>query len=215
MKRKFGRLIHFDRRSRKYPIRALIALVAKPRSYTWACGIVLDQGNEPSCTGNAVCHEAAARPVEVLGITEKIALAVYRRAQQLDEWPGENYEGSSVLGAMKAGVERGWYKEYRWAFGEEDLALAIGYKGPAVLGIHWYEGMMNPDKNGIIHVTGKILGDHAILDNGISIVKDLYRLHQSWGRTWGINGECFISRADMTRLLKEDGEACIPVIRAK
>ena len=215
MQRKFGRLIHFDRRSRKYPIRALIDPIAKPRSYTWFCGIVLDQGNEPSCTGNAVCHEASARPVEVLGITEKIALAVYRRAQQLDEWPGENYEGSSVLGAMKAGTERGWYKEYRWAFGEEDLALAIGHHGPAVLGINWYAAMSEPDKNGLIKTSGSLQGGHAILCNGYNVKTKLYRLHNSWGPNWGINGECFILAADMAKLLKNKGEACIPVVRSK
>lgn len=212
--RKFGRLVEFDERSKQFPIRALISAV-KPRSYTWSCPIVLDQGSEPSCTGNAVAHEAAARPVEVLGITEKTAFAVYLRARELDEWPGENYEGSSVLGAIKAGTERGWYKEYRWAFSEDDLSLAVGHKGPAVLGINWYEGMSDPDKNGLIKAAGSVQGGHAILCNGYNVKTKLYRLHNSWGNAWGLKGECFISAADMARLLKEDGEACIPVIRTK
>lgn len=212
---KFGRLIQFDKRSRNYPIRALIVPSAKPRSYTWSCGIVLNQGNESSCTGNAVAHEAAARPVVVSGITELTASTLYIRARQIDEWPGEDYDGSSVLAAMKAGQERGWYKEYRWAFGEADLALAIGHKGPAVLGINWYEGMEEIDSKGMLQVTGGVLGGHAILCNGYSATKKIYRLHNSWGPAWGINGECFISSADMTRLLKEDGEACIPVVRLK
>ncbi len=215
IKRKFGRLIKFDERSRNYPIRNLISAVAKPRSYTWSCGIVLDQGSESACTGFAVSQEAAARPVEIFGITNKIAQEVYYRARQLDEWPGENYEGSSVLAAIKVGVERRWYKEYRWAFSEGDLCLAVGYKGPAVLGINWHEGMSEPDKKGIIHAVGLVQGGHAILCNGYNVKTGLYRLHNSWGSDWGINGECFMSSMDMVKLLNTNGEACIPVIRSK
>jgi hypothetical protein len=210
---KFGRVPHFDRRSRKFPIASLLAGIEKPRSYTWRCLINLDQGNTSACTGFSVTHEAAARPQEVKNLTNKIALAVYNRAKQLDEYPGENYDGSSVLGAIKAGVERKWYGEYRWAFGEDDLALAVGHHGPAVLGINWYAGMMDPDSKGIIKPTGQIEGGHAILCNGIDVKKGLYRLHNSWGVGYGIVGECFISLDNMARLLKEKGEACIPVQR--
>jgi hypothetical protein len=209
----FGRLVQFDEASRNYPIRALIASKAERKSCIWPCNIILDQGSEGACTGFSVSHEAAAEPVEVKGITNEVALEIYHRARQLDEWPGEDYEGSSVLAAMKAGVERGWYKEYRWAFGEEDLALAIGYKGPAVLGINWYEGMSNPDKDGLIKVSGFLQGGHAILCNGYDVKTNLYRLHNSWGEGFGVKGECFISSKDISRLLKKKGEACIPVVR--
>src|SRR5690606_13675513 len=137
-------------------------------SYTWSCSATLDQGRAPACTGFSVCHEAAARPVIVLGISNLDGLELYRRAKQLDQWPGEGYDGSSVLGAMKAAVERGWYSEYRWAFSEMDLRLAVGYKGPAVLGIDWYTGMMEPDGNGLIKASGVAEGGHAILCNGVN-----------------------------------------------
>jgi len=210
--RVFDRLVRFDKRSRNYPIRALIS-ATKPRSYTWRCDLNLDQGQEGACTGFSVSHEAAARPVCVTGITNQTAQAVYRRAQQIDEWPGESYEGSSVLAAMKAGKELGWYEEYRWAFGEADLALAVSRKGPAVLGVNWYEGMGTPDSRGVITVTGRVMGGHAIVCNGYNVKTKMYRLHNSWGKSWGINGACFISAADMARLLSEQGDACIPVKR--
>lgn len=210
--RKLDRVVKFDERSRAFPIRALIA-ADTPRSYTWRCDVNLDQGSEGACTGFSVSQEAAARPKVVKGITNQIAIEVYHRARQIDEWPGEDYDGSSVLAAMKAGMERKWYKQYRWAFGEADLALAIGRAGPAVLGINWYEGMFDTDAAGMISPTGEIAGGHAILCNGYNVKKKLYRLHNSWGSSWGINGEAFISAADMSRLLKEDGEACIPVVR--
>lgn len=211
--RKFDRLVRFDERSRNYPIRALFAPDIKPRSYTWACKLWLDQGSEGACTGFSMSHELAAKPVVVSGISNAFAIALYKRAQELDDWPGTNYEGSSVLGAMKAAMEKGYYTEYRWAFGEEDLAMAVGHHGPAVIGINWYEDMFEADRNGNIKVGGALAGGHAILCNGFNVKKGVYRLHNSWGAGWALNGECFISRADMTRLLKEQGEACVPVAR--
>jgi hypothetical protein len=110
--RVFGRLVQFDERSRKFPIRTL--LPDKPRrSYTWRVYTVLDQGAEGACTGFSVAHEAAARPKVVKNITNDIARQIYYRARELDEWPGEDYEGSSVLAAMKAGTEKGWYTVWR------------------------------------------------------------------------------------------------------
>lgn len=213
IERKFDRLVSFDARSRNFPIRALLPSAVKPRSFTWSCNVWLDQGSQGACTGFAVAQEAAARPVVIRDVTNELAKEIYNRAKELDEWPGTDYEGSSVLAAIKAGKEHGWYTEYRWAFDESDLAAAIGYKGPAVLGVNWYEGMLDVDASGFVHVTGNILGGHAILCNGFSVKKQAYRVHNSWGQGWGVNGDAFISTADMRRLLAERGEACIPVVR--
>lgn len=211
--RVFNRIASFDERSRKFPITALIPTKQR-RSYTWShCNTWLDQGQEGACTGFAVAHEAAAKPKPVKGITNEVAKAIYHRARQLDEWEGENYEGSSVLGAIKAASERGWYSEYRWAFGENDLALAVGYRGPVVLGINWYEGMCEPDEFGSIAPTGKCVGGHAIMCRGYNAKTHHYRLHNSWGRDWGIDGDCFLWAGYMEQLLKESGEACIPTGR--
>jgi len=212
---KFGRLKEFDLRSRGYSIRALIGVGAKPRSYTWRCTLQLDQGSTPACTGFSVTHEAAARPVEVPNLTNATALKIYKRAQVLDDFPGTDYEGSSVLGAVKAGMEKKWYGSYRWAFGEADLALAVGYKGPVILGVDWYSGMMEPDSKGIIEPTGTLEGGHAILCVGVNLKTGLYRLHNSWGQSFGINGDCFMLRDDMDWLLRQEGEACIPIARGQ
>jgi hypothetical protein len=210
---KFGRRIHFDSRSRKFPIMALIPTESKPRSYTWRCLLNLDQGDAPACVGFSVTHEAAARPVEVTELTNKIALQVYKRAQVLDEIPGEDYEGSSVLGGIKAGVEKKWYGSYRWGFGLDDAILALGYHGPGVAGLNWYSGMMDIDSKGFIHPTGQVEGGHAILINQVNVKGHYVGLFNSWSKSWGRNGSCYLSFDDFARLLKEDGEFCIPVVR--
>lgn len=214
VERTFDRLPEFDVKSLSYPIRALVA--NKPRrSYTWSVPVKLDQGPIGACTGFGWAHEIAARPKPDATITNEYALSIYYRAQQLDEYPGEDYEGSSVLGGAKAVMELGKLREYRWALGpgaeaaENDLALAVGYKGPAVMGTNWYEGMMEPDVDGYLRPTGNIVGGHCYLVHGYNI-KWGYKVWNSWGT--GFYG--YITPADMITILSNEGEACIPTLRA-
>lgn len=215
MDRRLDRLPQWDERNQQFPISALLTATA-PRTYVWGCDTVLDQGMEGACVGFSVSGELRARPKKVEGITNESARALYRRAQQLDEWPGEDYEGTSVLAGIKAAKEQGNYAEYRWAWSVDDLATAVSWHGPAVLGIPWYSSMYTPVKVGARHwvkVSGEVVGGHAILCLGYSTEIKAFRLHNSWGTEWGDNGRAWLSKADLARLLEEDGEACIPVVR--
>jgi hypothetical protein len=208
-----GRLVQFDEKSRAYPIRALVGGKV-PRSYTWQVGVWLDQGETSSCVGHAWAHELCARPAVAL-VDQPYAMQLYREAQKIDEWPGESYDGTSVLAGAKVCKSRGFYGEYRWAFGLSDLVLALGYAGPAVLGITWHEDMFTPDSTGRIRPTGQIVGGHAILAYGVAgrtktrFVPQIW-LHNSWGKGWGVNGRAWMSWDDMATLLHEEGEACVP-----
>lgn len=213
IQRKFDRICNHDERSKNFPILALIGEKAKPISKTWDCAIVLDQGKEGACTGFGTSHEGAAEPCIVPNITNDTAKQLYYRARQLDDFPGEDYEGSTVLAAVKAACELGWYTEYRWAFSIKDLALAIGHQGPAILGTRWYEGMSSPNWRNIIKPTGSLLGGHCYCVIGYDAKNDLFLILNSWGPKWGKNGRCWIRGRDLAQLLRHDGEACIPVIR--
>lgn len=212
--RTFDRLPEFDPKSLAFPIRTLVENKVR-RSYTWSVPVKLDQGREGACVGFGWAHELAARPRVFTDITNQYALNLYHRAQQLDVWPGEDYEGTSVLAGAKAVMETGRMRQYRWALGpgaaaaENDLALAVGYKGPAVLGTYWYDGMFTPDSKGFLHPTGAIAGGHCYLAYGYSLPLNAYKIWNSWGT--GHYG--YISQQDMITLLANDGEACIPVLR--
>lgn len=214
---RLDRLPSFDEQSRAFPARALLTAEQEkePRSYEWPLDLRLDQGSEGACTGFGVTHEAAAEPFPVPGLTNEVARDVYHRAQKIDEWPGEDYSGSSVLAATKIGVENGWYSEYRWAFGIADLVLALSWLGPAVLGIPWYEGMEDTDNLAHVHVAGEVRGGHAIVANAIDLDNfgGRVKLTNSWGAGWGWYGTCWITLDDLDRLLHEQGEACIPLVR--
>lgn len=208
---RLDRRVQFDERSRAFPIRALVS--PTPRSYTWSCEPVLDQGREGACVGFAWAHEVAARPV-VEAATNDLARAIYREAQTLDEWPGEGYSGTSVLAGAKVAMRRGYLTEYRWAFGLDDLVLAVG-RGPAILGINWHEGMFETDAEGYVRATGGVAGGHAILCRGVSLRNRRFLLHNSWGSSWGKNGTAWLSFDDARTLLAAQGEACVPVKRTR
>jgi hypothetical protein len=234
MERTLDRIPHFDPLSRNYPIRALIDSTKQPRSYTWGCDTYNDQGQEGACVGFAWSHELAARP-KVVSTDATVAQNIYHRAQQLDPWPGEDYEGTAVVAGAKAvqemhnAMNQSYLMEYRWAFDIDDLILAVAYKGPAVLGINWWSNMWNPDDLGFLHVDGQVMGGHAILARGFTArkidstlpmswenldrFKSYFTLHNSWGRGWGVGGTAKVRVQGMTKLLQDQGEACIPVLR--
>lgn len=219
--KRLDRLVHFDERSKNYPIRALVG--DKPlRSYTWRLNTRLDQGSDGACVGFSWSHELAARPVEIQGITNSTALNTYYQAQQVDEWEGGAYpgavpfyEGTSVLAGAKAIQAQNHMKEYRWAFSLHDALLAIGYQGPGILGLYWTEDMFEPDENGFVKLTGEIAGGHAILVRAISVKKKYVTLANSWGESWGKGGDCYMTFEDFEKALLNDGEFCVPVQRTK
>lgn len=231
---RLDRVVQFDERSREYPITELLvgSHSRTPRNKMWSCRKWNDQGQEGACVGFAWSHELTAEPVAIMA-GEDVAHRIYKRAQFLDPWPGEDYEGTSVLAGAKAVQEltskgKPIMPSYRWAFGVDDLILTISNHGPAVIGVNWYQGMFRPNAAGFIAPTGRQIGGHAILVRGIvlktttnttptmsNINRDTsyFVMRNSWGRDWGLNGDCYISITDMDRLLRENGEVCVPVIR--
>jgi len=235
---RLDRLIQFDERSRDYPVMATIS-AKKPRSYHWRCEQTLDQGREGACVGFAWTHELVARPRE-MRLSDAYAIEVYKEAQKIDQWPGEDYSGTSVIAGVQILQQRGLIGEYRWAFGIHDLVMAVGYKGPAVLGIPWHQGMYRPRLAGNgsywIDLSGPKVGGHAIVARGCKIVwkrgmswaqrgwqdhgwdavdmeKSFVTLRNSWGMGWGDGGDARITLAHLALLLGDRGEACIPVER--
>lgn len=209
-RRRLDRRVQFDDRSRAFPIRALLPAAVKPRSFTWECPVRLDQGREGACVGFSITQEYAARPAEHADVTDRQALMLYSAARAIDGLP-DTEEGTSVLAGAKAAVGVGWWTEYRWAFSVEDLALAIGHHGPAVIGVNWYQNMLDPNRDGYLEMTGPVVGGHAILVAGYNVKRDDFLLVNSWGASWGDNGTARFRGVDMAHLLAEDGEACIPV----
>lgn len=221
-----------DVRSLNYLVRDTFETTLAPRSFTWRLPLWLDQGREGACVGFGWAHELAAMPAMVEGITNIFAREkIYWPAQQIDPWPGGAYpgaspiyEGTSVLAGAQVVQRMGYIGEYRWALDLQDLILAVGYKGPAVIGVDWYEGMLDTDAAGYVHPTGQIVGGHCLIIHGVRIIKradgsinhykSYFTLHNSWGSSWGVNGRARITFAEMLKLWP-GGDFCIPMNRVK
>lgn len=238
---RLDRLYQLDLRSLNYRAMARpvfqLAGLKKPRGYTWSVGAWLDQGQEGACVGFGFGHDLVARPVAVEGVNnQKARQNIYWPAQQADEWEGGSYpgatpfyEGTSVLAGAQVLTSLGYYEGYDWGLTAQEVAHCIGYLGPAVLGINMREGMMEPDSDGFLNITGEIVGGHCILAYSVKICykgifgwltrnwgdvnwdKSYIKVWNSWGPSWGEGGTAKIRLRDLKQLIDVDkGEACFP-----
>jgi hypothetical protein len=216
-----------DEASRGFGVVAKLEEQAKPqvrRSRSWKGGVVTDQGREGACVGHGYTGflNAMTQQRRIAQATP-YAFDLYHRIQHRDPWAGcsmgrrcpiqpsgEQYDGTSTLDGAKELKDRGEISEYRWAFGLEQVILALGNVGPVVLGIPWYDSMYDAP-NGELKVSGSKVGGHCILARGVSVTKGYVILRNSWGPDWGLGGDARISFDDLGRLLADDGEAVVPI----
>lgn len=218
-----------DPASRNFSARAAIGEVPEePR--TWKLGPILDQGWEGACVGFGWTAELLASPrpdpYATPDVGNAFARSVYQDAQRIDEWPGEDYEGTSVLAGAKTIKSRGYIDSYRWCFSIEEIRDAVIAQGPVVIGIPWYSDMYQTRPSGLVEVGGDLVGGHCIMvygyHPGMRITGENYftryrvfRWRNSWGTEYGPNGSGngLIQYEDLRDLLAEWGEACVPIGR--
>lgn len=81
---------------------------------------ILDQKNEGACTGFALAavinFQLAARNLVTSNQKERLVSPrmLYEMARHYDEWPGEDYEGSSARGTMKGWIAHGVASQLSW-----------------------------------------------------------------------------------------------------
>lgn len=218
-----GRRQADDERDRGFAItdtlklRAVYApLKAAGSKYWWANGWWGDQQNTPQCVAFAWVHYLEDGPITWApkrpGTPSPFKTNdIYHEAQKVDEWPGENYGGTSVRAGAKILKGMGVITEYRWAFTAQQVIDALLNLGPVVLGCNWYRGMFTPDPDGFMSLTGGVAGGHAFVLNGVNVRRQFVRLKNSWGRGWGKKGYAYIDFMQLEKLINEQGEACIAI----
>jgi hypothetical protein len=185
------------------------------RDRTWRRGLPYDQGNTSSCvaqTAKGILNTALMSAK--LPYYKRSHLStdyIYAMAQQNDEWPGEAYDGTSALGAMKALADTGIIKEYRWCFGVQDVLQTLSNIGPVGIGINWKSGMWDTDGNGFIHATGPNEGGHEVELIGIDLKERCVIGMNSWGQSWGVKGRFKLSWDDLGVVLDDSGDAVVVV----
>lgn len=80
---------------------------------------ILDQGREGACTGFGLATVAnyLLRAGKIVDDREPVSpRMLYNMARRYDEWPGEDYSGSSARGAMKGWQKHGVASEKVWPY---------------------------------------------------------------------------------------------------
>lgn len=221
-----------DPRNLAHRVTAAPDLAGKSRY--WTPGVVLDQQAEGSCVGHGVVGEWLASPVrgqlDLSGYVgpwssgdkradagHKLAVDVYHRCLQIDEYEGERDEGTSVRAGMLVGRERGWWTGFKWALNMDELRTALE-DGPVVVGIQVLERMWNTEPNGDWIPEGPEVGWHCVVLTGYSPNYygrgPRYIGLNSWAYDWGKGGRFAIEPQRLDGILfKAGGEAAVALDR--
>ena len=199
-------------------------------------GMILDQGQEGACTGFglAACinflhwerwqagKQQGPKPARVS------TRMLYHMARLYDEWPGEDYDGSSCRGAMKGWHRHGVCDEALWPYRRQFTEPEKGWQQNAALrplGAYY-----RINKDSIVDMQSAIQEVHAIFvsasvhegwwlkrANSLPVIKmndqvtgghafalvgynaEGFVVQNSWGPGWGYKGFAVMSYADWVK----------------
>ncbi len=208
-----GRLVSQDERDKKFLLPRRKEAGRITQRY-WTSKHALDQGASSACVGFSGFRWLTSYPISNSPSFSPFDL--YHAAQKQDEWPGENYDGSSVRGLFKVFKEKDYVSEYRWAESVDHIVDHLLTTGPVVVGTSWTVGMFMADNHGYIDdIGGQSVGGHAYLLIGANRMREkadgtqgAVRILNSWGTGWAQKGRAWLSFKALAELMAQDGEAC-------
>lgn len=186
------------------------------RDVRWTPGAQLDQGSEGACVGFGCMAEALATPVRTRAATNPNAqgFRMYAEAKRRDEWQGENYDGTSLTGGGNAMRAMGYLDNFFWLKTVREIALAISWSGPVVIGIPWTDRMDRLDRSSeYFEFGGTIRGWHCVLLYSVRgfaagspyIGRPFFDMRNSWGGE--SNGR--LDAAAMANMFSEGADAWV------
>ena len=175
---------------------------------------ILNQHSEGACTGFALAaainyqYQLAGEPIRVS------PRMLYEMARRFDEWPGEEYDGSSLRGAIKGWANMGVCEESFWPYRvthkgdltvrraknarshtlgayyriEPDIVhyhAALNETGVIVVSAQVHSGWNEPE-DGVIAHEKEVIGGHSFAVTGYD--ERGFWVQNSWGSGWGDEG---------------------------
>lgn len=165
------------------------------------------------CVGYAMKHVLLAYPIVNRAPTLS-GSDIYFRAQRLDEWSGMNYQGTSLRAGLKALQSYGYAGTYVFTGSTETVAQwLLSNRGPVTVATNWYQQMFYPkDHNNFLVPTGSLAGGHCWLIDGVNRDTRVFRMINSWGRYWGVNGRSWIRWNDLQSLFDKGPNPAASVV---
>lgn len=220
---------------RDYLMRAYLPVIRLPEKIDWTAKMtpVRDQGDEGTCVSFA--SASGMKEYQEKFDYKKLVLLsprfVYSECKKIDGMPFE--EGTTIRTAMQVLKEKGTCQEKFWPYAPRqktkakfgaasdarkfriltyarilnlnELRQSLAAKGPCVIGVHVFKGMMKP-KTGIVPMPKKSdasLGGHAICPVGYDDKKKLVKFKNSWSEEWGQKGYGFLPYAYIERYMMD------------
>lgn len=223
----------FDERD--YLMRAYLPLVKLPKRIDWTPKMspVRDQKDEGVCVGFATAT-GMKEYQELLDYKKLVVLSprfLYSECKKIDGMPG--LEGTTIRAAMQVLEAKGVCQEKFWPYfphqktkakegavsnakkfriityarilNLNELRLTLSTKGPCVIGIEVFEGMMET-KTGVVPLPKKgerSIGGHAISACGFDDGEKLVKFKNSWSVQWGQKGYGFLPYAYVERYMMD------------
>ncbi|CAN7433502.1 MULTISPECIES: C1 family peptidase [unclassified Variovorax] len=193
-----------------------------------AIGKIGDTGPEGTTVGFSVAYAIQAAASEAGKEVVVSPRGIYVLSKKYDEWPGENYEGSSLLGAVKAAKEEGVYLEKDWPYDQKTVPVgkkpafklksyaqaksitailnALREKKVVALTVQVTEDFDHVSKEGRVTIKLPLrdLGRKTITIVGYDAKTAEFKFANDWGTGWGSGGFGWIKDTDLARIL-DDG----------
>ncbi len=175
---------------------------------------ILDQGQEGACTGFGLAamvnYLNAGRGVDTPVSTRML----YEMAKRHDRWPGEDYDGSSVRGAMKGWHKNGVCTERDWPYDparrsyfnrqrqeaalrfplgayyrvlkkRSDIHTALNESGAVLASASVHDGWSRVTRKGVIPDRYKRLTNGGHAFCLVGYTEEGFLIQNSWGEDWG------------------------------
>lgn len=222
----YGRNIRHDPRSLRYKV----AETATAKSVEHDIVIpVLDQGEIGKCVAEtgaeflgwseawSTIPDDLKRALGTVDAAERWTSALYHELTASDDFPGTwqpDDTGSDGLTLGKVLQKMGLISGYQHVttVGEAEATIQ---KQPFAIGTVFTEGMENPSYEGIVTVSGRLLGGHEYLCFKRDAERDLWWFRNHWRRDWGLNGCFAYDTAGLEKLMAQQGDITVPVLNTQ
>jgi len=193
-----------------------------------AIGPIRDEGPEGSTIGFSLAYAMRAEWKRKHGEDLEFSpRSIYVEAKEHDEFPGNNYEGTTLSGGVKALQNVGAALESDWPYSQKaplrpparrfriqrfdglttTAQIIDALKGGAVVpaALQVTDDFMHVGSDGHLTVRpgSPILGGHSVTIVGWNDKTTEFKFANEWGERWGANGFGFIRASDLQRMLAD------------